>query len=71
MAEPTLPWDEEGPKMTEEQRRKIVRLAALRLMHLDVPNAPAGAVGPPSKWWTQAEEVVTHILPYIEECYDV
>lgn len=48
-------------------RKKIVRLVALRLMAMEVPGAPAGALGPPSVWWSMAEDVVDHVLPYLKK----
>lgn len=53
--------------MNEEQRLKVVRIAALTLLQMEYPGAPSAAVGPPSKWWSQAEELVYAILPYILE----
>lgn len=59
-------WDV-GRTVTDEQRTKIIRLAALALIHHEVPGAPAGAIGPPSKWWSEAELIVDAIMPYVQE----
>lgn len=55
--------------LSEEQRRKIIRLAALKLAQQDIPGVPAAAIGPPSVWWSQAELVVDAILPYVQEAF--
>lgn len=55
--------------MTEEQRRKIIRVVALRLLSMEISGAPATAIGPPSQWWTTAEEVVDLVAPYFREVY--
>lgn len=57
--------------MTEEQRVKIIRVAAHALMQFDVPGAPAGAIGPPSLWWTEAETVVSAVEAYFKEAFGV
>lgn len=51
----------------EDVRYKAVRVAALTLLRSEVPGAPAAAVGPPSRWWTQAEEVYEVMIPYVLE----
>lgn len=55
--------------MDKDQRDKIVRLTAIHLLHDEIPGAPAGAVGPPSKWWSLAAELVDTVAPYFREVY--
>lgn len=55
--------------MDEEQRRRMIRMVGLWLLHQEVPGAPAGALGPPSTWWETAEQVVDMVDPYFREIY--
>lgn len=52
--------------VSDERFEKIIRIGAIALMRLEHPNAPSGAVGPPSSWWTESEVVIRVTLPYIE-----
>lgn len=53
--------------MTEEERTRLIRLVAVHLMRRDNPGLPIGAIGPPSSWWTTAEDLVDYIMPYMKE----
>lgn len=55
--------------MTPEQRQAMIRRIALLLLQEDVPGAPSGAIGPPSKWWVTAEGIVDNVSPYYREIF--